>query len=365
MMAGAALVRDWIARAARREPDKPWIFSAEDGRVITYDELSGLTRQLAGFLRARRIGRNDRVALLADNSVEHLACYLGVLAYGATICTIHVEMNRPYLADLLRALGPKLVVFDPDLGLDDVLTVTPAPCFPLAASDNRGDGFFAAVRRHEASDATAGAAATDDAVILFTSGTTARPKGVVLSFRELLSIAAPRWCWQKNFRAAGFSIMSGSTARRLRPAIRPPSACCSRTRRRPRCRACASSRRARRRSRSRIGNASRTGSASASRKAMAAARPAGSPRIRARAGGSARSASRSPITTCASSTAPDKSCRPGRSAPSTSAVSPTTTTATLATTGPCTSTAAGASGPAISASSTRTATSTSPAGRRN
>jgi len=191
MMAGAALVRDWIARAARREPDKPWIFSAEDGRVITYDELSGLTRQLAGFLRARRIGRNDRVALLADNSVEHLACYLGVLAYGATICTIHVEMNRPYLADLLRALGPKLVVFDPDLGLDDVLTVTPAPCFPLAASDNRGDGFFAAVRRHEASDATAGAAATDDAVILFTSGTTARPKGVVLSFRELLSNAAP------------------------------------------------------------------------------------------------------------------------------------------------------------------------------
>src|SRR5262245_59800525 len=114
MVAGAALVRDWIARTARRDPEQPWVVSAEDERVVTYGELLALTRQLAGFLRARRIGPNDRVALLADNSIEHLACYVGVLAHGATICTIHVEMNRPYLANLLAALDPKLVVFDPD-----------------------------------------------------------------------------------------------------------------------------------------------------------------------------------------------------------------------------------------------------------
>src|SRR5215813_8964249 len=155
MVAGAALVRDWSACAARRAPDKPWIFSAEDGRVITYDELFGLTRQLAGFLRARQIGPNDRVALLADNSIEHLACYVGVLAHGATICTIHVEMNRPYLADLLRMLDPKLVLFDPDLGLDDVLATTAAPSFPLGPWDGRGDGFFAETSHHEPIDVPA------------------------------------------------------------------------------------------------------------------------------------------------------------------------------------------------------------------
>src|SRR5215510_2400826 len=94
MVAGATLVRDWIARAAGRNPDKPWIFSADDDRVMTYGELQRLTRQLAGFLRAQRIGRNDRVVLLADNSIEHLACYVGVLAYGATICTIHVRSEE-------------------------------------------------------------------------------------------------------------------------------------------------------------------------------------------------------------------------------------------------------------------------------
>src|SRR5215510_6909001 len=104
MVAGATLVRDWIARAAGRNPDKPWIFSADDDRVMTYGELQRLPRQLAGFLRAQRIGRN-----------------VGVLAYGATICTIHVEMNRPYLADLVAALDPRLIVVVPDLGLDDAL----------------------------------------------------------------------------------------------------------------------------------------------------------------------------------------------------------------------------------------------------
>jgi acyl-coenzyme A synthetase/AMP-(fatty) acid ligase len=67
-----------------------------------------------------------------------------------------------------------------------------APCLPLGRfDDRRGDGFFAAVNRCEASDAAAPAQADDSAVILFTSGTSARPKGVVLSFRELVSNAGP------------------------------------------------------------------------------------------------------------------------------------------------------------------------------
>jgi acyl-coenzyme A synthetase/AMP-(fatty) acid ligase len=189
--ASPKLLRDWIDRAAARDPDKPWIVCADDGRTVTYGELRKAIGQIAAFLRDRGIGTNDRIALLANNSIEHLLCYVGVIAYGATICTVHVEMNRRHLDNILPALDPRLVLFEPDAGVDDLVDTVPVPHFPFGAwDDRRGDSLFAAVNACEPSNAFAPTTQScDDAMIVFTSGTTARPKGVVLTFRELLSNA--------------------------------------------------------------------------------------------------------------------------------------------------------------------------------
>src|ERR1039457_5258026 len=100
---GPNLLRHWIDRAAERDPDKSYIVCVDDRRTISYGQFQRLTQQIATFLAERGIRTNDRIALLAGNSIEHLACYIGVMAYGATICTIHVEMNRRHLAQILRA----------------------------------------------------------------------------------------------------------------------------------------------------------------------------------------------------------------------------------------------------------------------
>jgi acyl-coenzyme A synthetase/AMP-(fatty) acid ligase len=191
--AGPPLLRHWIARAAEREPDKPFIVSADDGCTLTYAQLREVTRRIAAHLNAQGVRAGDRIALLSNNSIEHLATYFGVMAYGATICTVHIEMNRNQLDNILPALRPKFVLCEEGLGLDDVAAAAGAPCLPLGAwDDRRGAGFFAAVNRCDPGDDHAAEAAPDDsAVILFTSGTSARPKGVVLSFRELLSNAPP------------------------------------------------------------------------------------------------------------------------------------------------------------------------------
>jgi acyl-coenzyme A synthetase/AMP-(fatty) acid ligase len=190
---GPNLLRHWIDRAAERDPGKTFIVSVDDRRTISYQQLQRLTRQMATLLAARGIRTNDRIALLAGNSIEHLACYLGVMAYGATICTIHVEMNRRHLAQILRTLKPRLAVFDAALGLDDELAQSCAPCLPLGSWDNDAtDGFYQAVADCEPADITlATTRPRDDACILFTSGTSARPKGVMLTFRELLANVAP------------------------------------------------------------------------------------------------------------------------------------------------------------------------------
>jgi long-chain acyl-CoA synthetase len=190
---GPNLLRQWIDHHADRDPEKAYIISAEDGRAISYGQLRQLTRQIACVLHQGGIRANDRVMLLAENSIEHLLCYLGVMGYGATICTVHVESNRNHLADTVSALNPKLVLFEASLELGDVLAKLMAPCLPLGKFDGLDDvGFFGAVR-----DCTAApislrdTSPRHDACILFTSGTSARPKGVVLTFRELLANAEP------------------------------------------------------------------------------------------------------------------------------------------------------------------------------
>jgi len=190
--AGPSLLRHWIARAAARDPDKAFIVSADDGRTLTYGQLRALTGRIATHLRDQGVGTNDRIALLSNNSIEHLATYFGVLAYGATICTVHVEMNRNQLDSILPMLKPCMVLCEDGLGLDDIVKAVAAPCRPLGAwDDRRGDSFFAVVNACEPADACADTGADDSAIVLFTSGTSARPKGVVLSFRELLSNAGP------------------------------------------------------------------------------------------------------------------------------------------------------------------------------
>src|SRR4051794_10159049 len=197
--AGPKLLRDWIARAAARDPRKPWIVSADDGRTLTYGQLRDVTARIATVLDGRGITAHDRVALLANNSIEHLLCYFGVMSYGATICTVHVEMNRNQLDDIFARLRPKLVLYQEDLHLDDLLAAVPAARLPLGYWGTPAAGtFYVEVAGAQPSDAQTAASPEDDAVILFTSGTSARPKGVVLNYREHLANIDPT--------AAGFGI---------------------------------------------------------------------------------------------------------------------------------------------------------------
>ena len=132
------------------------------------------------------------MVLLANNSVEHLLCYFGVMAYGATICTVHVEMNRNQLDNIFARLEPKLVLHQDGLELDDLLAGVPAPRMRLGTWEKPEPG-RSMPRSRAASRATRRPTAgpDDDAVILFTSGTSARPKGVVLNYREHLANIEP------------------------------------------------------------------------------------------------------------------------------------------------------------------------------
>ena len=177
----------WLEDNNRRFPDKIFIHSLDQDKSITHGGMYRLAARIARALNARGIGANDRVALLSNNSLEHLAAYIGTLARGATICTIHVEMNAAYFEDILKAIDAKLVLYQDGLELEKLDGAVPGEWVRLGDwREEGGDGFFAEVARQEDGPAPAPVNTPDDiASIFYTSGTASRPKGVVCSYAEL------------------------------------------------------------------------------------------------------------------------------------------------------------------------------------
>src|SRR3990170_2193820 len=97
MSAGHNPIQSYLAGNARAFPDKPFIESIDQEKSVTYGQFDWLTNQFAQLLKSRNVRPNERIVLLSGNSIEHLVAFLGVMKYGATICTINVDTNRLYL----------------------------------------------------------------------------------------------------------------------------------------------------------------------------------------------------------------------------------------------------------------------------
>ena len=183
----------WLWRNATLYPDKPFIVSIDQDKSVTHRQFFALCGRIGRYLKARGIGANDRVALLSNNSIEHLATYVGTMAYGATACTIHVEMNELYLGDILAGVNPKIALYEAGVGADKYAGKTPGDW--MALGEWRADGatgWFAELARLPDGDfPTPVNRLSDDASVVYTSGTASKPKGVVLTFAELVGNAEP------------------------------------------------------------------------------------------------------------------------------------------------------------------------------
>ncbi len=189
-------LRDWIERNAERYPDKVFIHSVDQNKSITWGQFREITNRMAQFLKAEGIGPNDRVAMLSNNCIEHLAVYIGVMAYGATVCTIHVEMNAVYFEAILNALEPKLTLFEDSenrIDADGLSSVTPGDWMPLGEwhAEFACTGFYGELDRFAPDPVEPVSCWEDDASIYYTSGTASAPKGVIVTFRELISNTPP------------------------------------------------------------------------------------------------------------------------------------------------------------------------------
>ncbi|MGX5722299.1 malonate--CoA ligase [Shinella zoogloeoides] len=170
---------------AAAAPEAVFIETAE-GRRWTYGDMIRLSGQLAHALARRGVTPGDRVAVQVEKSPEALMLYLACLRAGA----IYLPLNTAYtLAELGYFLGdatPALVVVDPKVR-DSVAEIAGGAVETLDAT---GGGSLLQLAGAEEADFSDIERGPDDlAAILYTSGTTGRSKGAMLTHDNLLSNA--------------------------------------------------------------------------------------------------------------------------------------------------------------------------------
>ncbi|WP_141580555.1 class I adenylate-forming enzyme family protein [Actinomadura sp. WMMA1423] len=175
---GVHRLHDVLVAAAADAPDAPAL--SVDGTTWTFRELRARTDALSAHLSAR-CSPGARVALLAHNRPEYVAAYYGVPRDGRILVPLNQRLHPREWADQIVRCGAELVVGEPDM-LERLAREgdLPAGHPPLAdVADLPWDG--------PAPEPAGVRDPAEVAWLMFTSGTTGRPKGVRLTHRSLLA----------------------------------------------------------------------------------------------------------------------------------------------------------------------------------
>lgn len=158
------------------------------GRVrIDYRTLDELAGQVAAGLAARGIGPGDRVALLLPNGTAHVVAWHAILRLGAIVVPLNIREERPELAFVIGHSGAKVLLFDGGLA-PRIPSPADVPALAhrieIGAAEAWPFGFDEIVRKDTALPAEI--AEEETAAILYTSGTTGRPKGAMLTHMSII-----------------------------------------------------------------------------------------------------------------------------------------------------------------------------------
>ena len=183
------LLHDTFDYSAREFPDGE--FASHGSRTVAYAEAQALANRMANGVLARGFAPGDRLALLAKNSIEHAVWYYACSKAGVVPVPLNYRLAPPEWSYIVRDSGAKGIFAQDALAeaLAPVRDELPAvkQWLALGADVPGWERFDALLEGQPATPPAHRGAPDDDLYQMYTSGTTGRPKGAVLTHRAVLA----------------------------------------------------------------------------------------------------------------------------------------------------------------------------------
>lgn len=178
------------------DPTRPFLHTPE-GAALSYGDLDRATALYGGYLLSLGVAPGDRVAVQVGKSPEAVLLYLATLRVGAVFLPLNTAYTSPEVGYFLNDAEPRVVVCDPKGEAAVQPLARAAGAAHVLTLDEDGEGSFVdGAAKARMMDGAVARDAHDLAAILYTSGTTGRSKGAMLSVDNLWSNAVTlRDCW--------------------------------------------------------------------------------------------------------------------------------------------------------------------------
>lgn len=172
-----------ILQQLTQTPNRPVVQEIRDGQFVTANcaELLSQIRSARAFIRNSDLKPGDRCGLLAPNSIRWAAMDLALMAEGIIVVPLYSRQAPNELVGMLKDCSAAMVVCADQTLRDGIATNWPISPPHLAVFDE----IFATTSDSEISDAPNASTSDDIVTIIYTSGTSGEPKGVMLSVANL------------------------------------------------------------------------------------------------------------------------------------------------------------------------------------
>jgi long-chain acyl-CoA synthetase len=154
---------------------------------LTYDELDRRIRSVANGLRENGIGARDRIVVFLSNGVEVVELFFAAFSLGAIVVPVTTRLTPNELLHICSDSSPVAIAFEGDgAAINEVLQANPDAVLITTGTNCEGTVEYAELRRAEPVPLPPLPIGYDDAIIMYTSGTTGKPKGAIITHSNVV-----------------------------------------------------------------------------------------------------------------------------------------------------------------------------------